>query len=472
MNYEQRESIGLKYVFDLLSPLSGPGARLLKRLPSFASAQREELERELDNVAAGVALIRNDRARFDLLRQLLAHVKDIVKTLERLAGETADEVELFEIKVYLESVFALAAAYSACRLNLAGIEFAAPRRAHEILNVGQNGGFYIADEYSAVLKDIRRRKRDLTRRLQKATGEAAAALKRQHLQLSAAEQNEESEVRAAISRKLAPYAEEMIADSKACARLDLVLEKARLAAAANAVRPLIGPRIELKNAVNPMIAEKLERLGRGFTPVSMVAPAGVTVITGANMGGKTVALKTVGLNAALLSFGFFVFAESAVLPLTSFVEIVSDNLQSVEKGLSSFGGEIAKVDALLRRSETEDGIILLDEFAGGTNPEEGAKIFRAALNAFNETNSFVIMTTHFDRVAAAAKAHYRVAGLKNAPWKELKNNGGLGLKEGVEQLSRYMDYSLLPAGSDDAPRDAIKICYLMGIGKKLQKYLE
>lgn len=77
---------------------------------------------------------------------------------------------------------------------------------------------------------------------------------------------------------------------------------------------------------NPEKAEKLGLRGAAFTPVSIEADRGVTLITGANMGGKSVALKTVALNVLLALAGFFVYASEATVPLFGFVEILNENM--------------------------------------------------------------------------------------------------------------------------------------------------
>ncbi len=86
---------------------------------------------------------------------------------------------------------------------------------------------------------------------------------------------------------LRPFAEDFSYNSSLAGRLDLTLAKARLAYATNAVKPSVsGDKLRLKELTNPEMAEKLGLRGAAFTPVSIEADRGVTLITGANMGGK------------------------------------------------------------------------------------------------------------------------------------------------------------------------------------------
>jgi len=80
-----------------------------------------------------------------------------------------------------------------------------------------------------------------------------------------------------------------------------------------------------------------------YTPISIRLNIGTTMITGANMGGKSVALKTIAENVLLFQMGFFVFAKYASIPLLDFIFFVSDDVQDISKGLSTFGAEIIKL---------------------------------------------------------------------------------------------------------------------------------
>lgn len=463
LRYEQTISVGLKYIFDKLSPSSAPGAELCRNADFYPPARRAELEAELNNVERAVALYRGDRRRFTDLKIRLSHVKELSETFRRLSGAVPSEVELFEIKNFLIACEGVAEEFAAAsEYGISGIVFKKTDEAKALLSKGQEvGGFYISDAYSEKLAEARRKKRRLESLL--ARGEEREKHKKEHLSLAAEEEREEAAVRAELGVALAPFVADFIANTEAAAKLDFILAKAELAVATGAIRPVIGDKIDFRGMFNPAVAERLGENGRKFTPLDFEAERGATVITGANMGGKSVALKTIALNLALAASGFFVYAASAEFFVPDFIDIVSENLQSTERGLSSFGGEAVRADRLYAAAKQGRGVALLDEFAGGTNAEEGAAIFAAAVKAFGRTDSVAIMTTHFDGVAKFASAHYRVVGLKDTLPEKAADK-----ERAAYSLGDYMDYGLRRISGDAAvPRDAVRICRYLGMSEDI-----
>ncbi len=117
-------------------------------------------------------------------------------------------------------------------------------------------------------------------------------------------------------------------------------------------------------------------MGLEYTPISIELKEGVSCITGANMGGKTVSLKLVGLLTTMAQHGLLVPAKKMVLGLNNFIKASIGDIQSTEKGLSTFGGEIKLIQEAIELSDKK-GLILIDELASGTNPEEGYALSKA-----------------------------------------------------------------------------------------------
>jgi DNA mismatch repair protein MutS2 len=118
------------------------------------------------------------------------------------------------------------------------------------------------------------------------------------------------------------------------------------------------------------------------------------VISGPNTGGKTVALKTLGLAALLHQSGLCVPADTAVLPV--FDEVLADigDRQSIEMSLSTFSGHISNLVAILA-SATERSLVLVDEVASGTDPVEGSALAQALVARFTGQARLTIVTTHY-----------------------------------------------------------------------------
>ena len=220
--------------------------------------------------------------------------------------------------------------------------------------------------------------------------------------------------------------------------------------------------------VHPEVADHLKERGGTFTPVSITLEKGTTVITGANMGGKSVSLKSVTLNLLLLQTGFFVFAREMTAPLFDSVSLICTDRQSVEQGLSSFGAEVAALGDLLRREKGKFFFVAMDEFARGTNPREGAALARALVEYLGGLNCVAMMTTHYDGVSDAARRHYQVAGLA-----ALDTAAFQAGEAPLDRLSRLMDYRLIaaPPGAP-CPRDALRVCRLLDLDEELMKIFE
>ena len=118
--------------------------------------------------------------------------------------------------------------------------------------------------------------------------------------------------------------------------------------------------------------------------------------------------------------------------------------------------------------------LLLDEFARGTNPEEGAAIVQAVTEYLNEKHAITVLATHFDDVAPKAKAHYQVVGLRDLDLTQLQQElAGMQDQAGAEHISRYMNYGLYRVeGAQDCPRDALNICRLLGMKPEILQMVE
>ena len=426
LSFSQKSACGFKYILDKAEPYSAPGKNALKKAEFFAPDKKAELLTELENVERLKKAVACRSKEVSRLESVFFHLKDLHNTFARLSHTTLDEVELFELKAFLRLVRQAAeiAANLSAEYGLEDFVFRNTDEAFDLLKADKGEGFFVEDGLSDKLFAARRDKEAANAALARAENEERlAAAKQAHLEAAAREEAALEEARAKLCSLLRPFAEDFSYNSSLAGRLDLTLAKARLAYATNAVKPSVsGDKLRLKELTNPEMAEKLGLRGAAFTPVSIEADRGVTLITGANMGGKSVALKTVALNVLLALAGFFVYASEATVPLFGFVEILNENMQSVDRGLSTFGGEIVRLNSVMQKLKSgEYGLCLMDEFAGGTNFEEGSRIFRAAERALNEMNGIFILTTHFDGVSADANALYQVKGLSGADLARQRN---------------------------------------------------
>jgi DNA mismatch repair protein MutS2 len=163
------------------------------------------------------------------------------------------------------------------------------------------------------------------------------------------------------------------------------------------------PALELKDARHPVLADTLRSHGRAVVPMTLAlgAPETVLVISGPNTGGKTVALKTVGIAVLSAQSGIPVAADVARLPIVDRVLVDIGDEQSIAADLSTFSAHMLNVRAMLEAA-TSHSLVLVDELGTGTAPEEGAALAVALLDEFRERGCLTLATTHHDRLKTYA----------------------------------------------------------------------
>jgi DNA mismatch repair protein MutS2 len=236
-------------------------------------------------------------------------------------------------------------------------------------------------------------------------------------------EEEQAEVRrilAAMTRRIAVDAEAIAAGARVLAMMDSLCARARFAAAFGGIEPRFSPanseRIVLKSARHPLLEQRLRAAARedstagsaeesgGVTeaiptnfavPLDLEMPADAPqlVISGPNTGGKTVALKTVGLLALMAQSGIPIPAESAELPLLDAVLADIGDAQSITQDLSTFSAHIHRLNGIAQRA-TSHSLVLLDELGSATDPDEGAALAAAVAAHFLERRAWSLISTH------------------------------------------------------------------------------
>ena len=472
LSYEQKEDIGLKYVRDMLDPASPYGVKYLKAEGFYGLARQQALEEELNNIA----LLRRDLeeagdAAADLVHAL-SELKDLSGTFANGMTQALTEVELFELSAFCRRMRELKrlAEKLPSYPQLAGTRLEPVEDALRVLDPAGSsaGGFYIEDDRTPALARARGAKRAAELKMRAAAEEEREELLRQRQEAARQEEDALRAVYAAMSAALRPYLPVLQRDAAAAGRLDADIAKALLARRLGCTRPEMGGGdLVLEEAVHPQVAAALAERGRDFTPITMTLSRGVTVLTGANMGGKSIALKTALLNAALALSGCFVFARRARVPFFDRIEVINRDFSNASQGLSSFGGEILRLkEALENLREGGLSLIVMDELARGTNAREGAQIARGTVNYLADKNAVTLLATHYDGAAEGAVRHYQVKGLAErdeAAWQPAGDG-----RDGLRRIENAMDYGLIEVRpGTECPRDAVAICRLLGLPEEI-----
>ena len=225
-----------------------------------------------------------------------------------------------------------------------------------------------------------------------------------------AEQREEERVFRELSALAGRHSAEIILTLRLMGRLDLAVAKGRYAAALRAVPPHFLPddeprRLKLTAARHPLLAGEVVP-----TTISIDAGHPVLLITGPNAGGKTVALKTVGLLAMMAHAGLQIPAGDAVFPRLDGIYADIGDQQSIFESLSTFSSHIRNLRRIMDAA-TPQSLVLIDELGSATDPEEGSALAIALLAYLRDRGATVVATTHHRNVARRAQ---EAPGMLNA----------------------------------------------------------
>lgn len=224
----------------------------------------------------------------------------------------------------------------------------------------------------------------------------------------AAERDECERVLAELSSAIGGVARQAAAAIESLSRLDFHFACARLAYAQRGVLPKKnwGHGIQLEAARHPLLED------------SKVVPVTISVgfeqkgllITGPNTGGKTVAIKCVGLCVLMAQSGLFPPADS--VKLGPFAQVWADigDEQSLQQSLSTFSGHIKNIAEAIEKLKP-GALVLFDELGAGTDPAEGAALAKAILTTLAEKGAIVLASTHYGELKAFA---YNTEGFSNA----------------------------------------------------------
>lgn len=416
-------------MLDQLELQSGFARRWLLNSPMMTSSE---------DIAASYAVLqrfadfvnRVEPLFINTLNHKLCGLKDIRTTIKNLYNHAVlDDIELFEVK----HLALLASDVNKLLDEHDMADVVVIPSLDKVIAILDPDGlkiatFYIYDSYCAQLKDLRSQMRQHPEQ-------------QEDLLIQASEL--EDDVRQDLSRQLHPFAAAIEQAQLALAQIDVDLAKAIQMKQMGLAFPMLSDdgSTRYQAMFHPQVKAALADRGREFQPVDISYGEQPTLITGANMGGKTVVLKTLTLCQLLFQFGFGIPAASARIAVKDEIYFCIGDEQSVEKGLSSFAAEMQNIDAVIKASrENRKLLALIDEPARTTNPTEGAALVTALLQVLANKDISLVMTTHYDIEPGKARC-LRVKGFENGS----------------------MDYQLVEVQDGEVPHEALNIAQSLGI---------
>ena len=420
---------GLRYMLDQLELQSGYARRWLLDMPMMCTG--EEIAQTYQTLRLFSAFVdKAEAASLHTLQFRLQGLKDIRMTIRKLAQQAVlDDIELFEVKH-----LAILSVDVAERMKTHGLDKAvAVPDLNEVITILDPDGmkmatFYVYDSYCQELRDLRVRMRQHPEQQERLLAECAEI---------------EEGVRRDLSKQLGSFAKALEEAQTAMACIDVNLAKALQIKKLGFCFPTISTvgTSRYEALFHPQVKDALAQRKRAFQPVSLTFGQKPTLLTGANMGGKTVVLKTLTLCQYLFQYGFGIPAQQACIAVKDEVYFCIGDEQSIEKGLSSFAAEMQRIDAVIKASRENKKIVaLIDEPARTTNPTEGTALVSALVKVLRGDKVSLVMTTHYD--IAPADAHcLRVKGFENGT----------------------MNYSLVEVQDGEAPHEALNIAESLGI---------
>jgi DNA mismatch repair protein MutS2 len=514
------ELLGFDWLVNAVAPISPYGSRRFSHLVPFRPGNEAAAESRARQIARIAEELHPDRV--SAARSQLEALPDIAGLVARASmREMLDDPGFFELRLFCEIVERIDASLPA---SLFGQPIAseATRTVLEALAPGgtEAGGFYLADAFDAELAAARsahartqaevdaargREKERVAHELgrEEIAGDEFIVMRSElHGKLpgrvrvvresatyllcaleygessrSALERREaafgsvgalEERVRLRLSSVVRDHAAGLGVAAGAVGELDVSLGAVRFSQGHHCTAPAVIPEPSLifeRARFLPLEAE-LKIAGRRYVPIDLDL-RGAAVLTGPNMGGKSLALQTCGFLALCATFGLPVPATDARIGLFDQIAWLGTGLQERSGGLlSSFAREVTSLKDILARSAPRL-LIFVDEFARTTTPHEGKALVVALTQRLRQRNACALIATHLQGVAAAAGvAHFAVRGLKGIGTPPATRD----LKDALDTLAASMDYTIAEVGDDEAPHaDAIALAALLGLDPELVK---
>ena len=421
---------GLRFILDELCTHSSYSRKLL--LESTMMHDRESIEKSYSVLKEFYHVVENDdnKNAIQTLQFKLCKLKDINNTISRLSSSTViDDIELYEVK----SLALLSADVKNILEKLNLINVIEIPTLDDVVKILDPDGlriatFYIYDSYSEELAVLRKKLKEKDFYQEEIYNKVMEV---------------EDAIRAKLSEALKPFVHGLCEALNAMADVDLNLAKALQMKELGLCFPTISNDnvATYKGIFHPEVKNILDKEKREYQKVDIQFGMKPVIIMGANMGGKTIVLKTLAMSQYLMQFGFGIPADSAEMMIYDEMFCLTTDDQSLNKGLSSFAAEMKNIDAVIKASHGDKKILaLIDEPARSTNPTEGTALVSSLVKLLQDKAMSLIIVTHYNIKTYNNKC-LRVKGLENGK----------------------MNYELVETHEGEVPHEALNIAESLGV---------
>jgi DNA mismatch repair protein MutS2 len=220
------------------------------------------------------------------------------------------------------------------------------------------------------------------------------------------ERQEERRILSTLTGRIGEYHQELLRDLEILGEVDLLHAKVKLSQELGGINPLVNRNgiVRLLGGRHPLLYMK-EREGTVPIDIHLGGYSQALIISGANAGGKTVALKAMGLLSLMAQSGMHIPAmEGSEIPLYHSIFADIGDEQNIRENLSTFSAHILSLIRILEKSD-QFSLVLLDELGVGTNSREGSAIGIGVLDYLISRGATVVVTTHLDELKAYGYLH-------------------------------------------------------------------
>jgi dsDNA-specific endonuclease/ATPase MutS2 len=237
---------------------------------------------------------------------------------------------------------------------------------------------------------------------------AVASLNEELQVLKIEEENEERRILYTLSTMVAEQMEVFLQNTRIMEKLDFIFSKGKLSVELDGKSPHINTDrfINIVNGKHPLMDKNI------CVPLNFMLGGNTKgiIITGPNTGGKTVAIKTVGLHCLMAQCGLHIPCDEADICLNNQVLCDIGDGQNISENLSTFSAHITNALDILKKA-SKDSLVIMDELGSGTDPTEGMGIAVAILEELKKANCLFLVTTHYPEVKNFAE---KTEGILNA----------------------------------------------------------